>query len=149
MNTAVSLLSAVMVIALATAGQAKTVSQREYERGYKDCSQGRYDQNQHGESYKKGCRAAEDGQPMTPPAAGQAAPSSSGKAKISDLQGMDSIKAIDVIMSRGFNDVDSFSSGDTLYGIYYNPKTLQCVQVTNANNRVVSADDIGTHPNCH
>jgi hypothetical protein len=39
---------------------ASSVSQREYKRGYADCSKGRYDQNQHGASYKKGCRAAED-----------------------------------------------------------------------------------------
>lgn len=37
-----------------------SVSQREYQRGYKDCSVGKYDQEQHGASYKKGCRAAED-----------------------------------------------------------------------------------------
>jgi hypothetical protein len=39
---------------------ASTASQREYKRGYRDCLAGRYDQNQHGASYKKGCRAAED-----------------------------------------------------------------------------------------
>jgi hypothetical protein len=39
---------------------AATVSQREYSRGYKDCSKGRYDQARHGASYKRGCRAAED-----------------------------------------------------------------------------------------
>jgi hypothetical protein len=33
---------------------------RAYKRGYADCSKGKYDQNQHGASYKKGCRAAED-----------------------------------------------------------------------------------------
>ncbi len=149
MRSAISLLSALAVIALATAAQAKTVSQREYERGYKDCSQGRYDQNQHGASYKKGCRAAEDGQPMSPPAASQPAPSNTGNAKTSDLKGMESIKAFDVMTSRGFTNVDTLTSGDTIYGIYYNAKTKQCVQVTNANDIVVSADDIGTHPNCH
>ncbi len=39
----------------------------EYQRGYNDCSHGRYDQNQHGESYKKGCRAAEDHQKSNSP----------------------------------------------------------------------------------
>ena len=39
---------------------AATVSQREYKRGYNDCMNGRYDQEQHGTSYKKGCRAAEN-----------------------------------------------------------------------------------------
>ena len=71
-----------------------------------------------------------------------------GKAKLSDLEGMDSIKAIDVITSRGFTSVDSISEGDSLYGIYYNARTRQCVQLSNARNRVVSADDIHTHPKC-
>lgn len=39
---------------------ASSVSQREYKRGYNDCLKGQYDQNQHGASYKRGCRAAED-----------------------------------------------------------------------------------------
>jgi hypothetical protein len=134
---------AALIAAAAPVALASTASEREYQRGYNDCSQGRYDQNQHGESYKKGCRAAEDGKPAAAPAGHQG-----GKAKISDLKGMNSIKAIDVMTSRGFNSVDSLSSGETLYGIYYNAGTGQCVQLTNANNRVVSANDIGTHPNC-
>lgn len=48
------------MVAFATAANASTVSEREYKRGYADCSQGKYDQNQHGASYKAGCRAAED-----------------------------------------------------------------------------------------
>jgi hypothetical protein len=35
-----------------------------------------------------------------------------------------------------------------VYGIYYNPKTGQCVQLANANDRVDSAVDIHTHPKC-
>jgi hypothetical protein len=42
------------------AANASAASQREYKRGYDDCAAGRYDQNQHGASHKKGCRAAED-----------------------------------------------------------------------------------------
>jgi hypothetical protein len=62
---------------------------------------------------------------------------------------MNSIKAFDVMTSRGFKSVDSISAGNSSYGIYYNAKTHQCVQLTNDDkNRVVSADDIGTHPNC-
>ena len=55
------------LIAAAPAAYASTASEREYQRGYNDCSHGRYDQNQHGESYKKGCRAAEDGSQPPPP----------------------------------------------------------------------------------
>jgi hypothetical protein len=38
---------------------ASTASQREYKRGYADCAAGRWDQDQHGASYKEGCAAAE------------------------------------------------------------------------------------------
>jgi len=137
------LLAVAVLIAAAPAAFASTASEREYQRGYNDCSQGRYDQEQHGESYKKGCRAAEDGQQSK-----RASDDQGSKAKISDLKGMDSIKAFDVMTSRGFTSVDSLTSGDTIYGIYYNAKTHQCVQLTNANDHVVSADDIGTHPRC-
>lgn len=64
------------------------------------------------------------------------------------LRGMSSIAAIDEMSARGFRNVDSFSSGDTLYGIYFNPRTRVCAQLTNANNRVVDASDIRTHPKC-
>jgi hypothetical protein len=48
------------ILAMTGAAQASAVSQREYKRGYNDCLRGEYDQNQHGASYKRGCRAAED-----------------------------------------------------------------------------------------
>ncbi len=130
------------LIAAAPAAYASTAAEREYQRGYNDCSQGRYDQDRHGESYKKGCDAAEHGKPAAAPAGHQG-----GKAKLSDLKGMGSIKAFDVMTSRGFTSVDTVI-GDSPYGIYYNPKTHQCVQVINVNNRVDSAVDIHTHPKC-
>jgi type II secretory pathway pseudopilin PulG len=142
--------SAILFTAAASTAMASTVAEREYQRGYDDCSQGRYDQNQHGESYKKGCRAAEDHQKSGAPSAKQAPATTkpASKAKISDLKGMDSIKAFDVMTSRGFTSVDTLSSGDTIYGIYYNAKTHQCVQLANANDRVDSAVDIHEHPKC-
>ena len=123
--------------------QPTTASEREFERGYNDCLHGRYDQNRHGESYKKGCRSAEDHQKSQP-----AQMKKSGKAKISDLTGMNSIKAFDVMTSRGFINVDSISMTNTEYGIYYNAKTHQCVQLTNADGRVLDANEIEKHPNC-
>jgi hypothetical protein len=134
---------AALVAAIAPAGFASTASEREYQRGYNDCSQGRYDQYQHGESYKKGCRAAEDAQKSQAPAGHQG-----GKAKLADLKGMDSIKAFDVMTERGFTNVDSLTAGDTLYGTYYNAKTHQCVQLTNTRDRVVSVDVVDSHPKC-
>jgi hypothetical protein len=133
---------AMLLTAGASAGFASTASEREYQRGYNDCSQGRYDQNQHGESYKKGCRAAEDGQPAAAPAGHQG-----GKANLSDLKGMDAIKAFDVMTARGFTNVDTLTAGDTIYGTYYNAKTHQCVQLT-SNDRVVGVDNVPSHPKC-
>jgi uncharacterized protein with FMN-binding domain len=69
-------------------------------------------------------------------------------AKISDIKGMNSIKAFDVIIGRGFTNVDSIVSGNTTYGVFYNRETRQCVQMTNADQRVYDIRDIGTHPNC-
>lgn len=137
---------AILITTTATAGFASTASEREYKRGYNDCLHGRYDQDRHGESYKKGCRAAEDGQKPQSPSA-KHAPATS-KARISDLKGMDSIKAFDVMTSRGFTSVDTITSGNAIYGIYYNAKTHQCVQLANANDRVDSAVDIHEHPKC-
>ncbi len=127
-----------------------TAAEREYQRGFNDCSHGRYDQNQHGESYKKGCRAAEDGQKSGAPSAKQAPAATSGasKVKLSDLKGMDSIKAFDVMTARGFKSVDSLTAGETIYGTYYNAKTHQCVQLTTAHDRVESIDDVPSHPQC-
>ena len=39
-------------------GLMKAVEKFEYKRGYNDCLRGEYDQDQHGASYKRGCRAA-------------------------------------------------------------------------------------------
>lgn len=71
-----------------------------------------------------------------------------GKANIGDLAGMNSIRAIDVMAERGFRDVDSLTSGNTQYGIFWRPQSRQCVQLAMADGKVVSADDIGTHPKC-
>jgi hypothetical protein len=49
-----------LALTVATTAAASTVSQREYRRGYADCMAGRWDENQHGASYKEGCHAAED-----------------------------------------------------------------------------------------
>jgi hypothetical protein len=65
-----------VALTIAASASASTASQREYKRGYADCAAGKWDDNQHGESYKKGCRAAEDKRD----AAGGAAPAAEGSA---------------------------------------------------------------------
>lgn len=54
------ILTAVSLAAMTALAQASSVSEREYKRGYADCLVGQYDQYQHGASYKRGCRAAEE-----------------------------------------------------------------------------------------
>lgn len=49
-----------LAMTMASAAYASTASQREYKRGYADCAAGRWDEYQHGASYKRGCRAAEN-----------------------------------------------------------------------------------------
>ena len=60
MRTNRIIIGLVLLLASGAPAAASTVSQREYKRGYNDCIAGRWDENQHGESYKRGCRAAED-----------------------------------------------------------------------------------------
>lgn len=81
-------------------------------------------------------------------AASPAKPKAHG-ASLSDLTGMDAITAIDEMSARGFKGVDSITEGETLYGIYYNPSTKQCIQLTNAGDKVYAVNDIKTHPKCH
>jgi hypothetical protein len=54
------IIAGLALIAMSSFAQATSVSEREYKRGYKDCLVGQYDQYQHGASYKRGCRAAEE-----------------------------------------------------------------------------------------
>ena len=82
-------------------------------------------------------------------ASGQAKPKNGKSVNVSDLTGMDAIKAIDAMSARGFKGVDSITEGETLYGIYYNPSTKQCIQLTNADNKVYAVNDIHVHPKCH
>jgi hypothetical protein len=67
---------------------------------------------------------------------------------VTDLNGTDSVRAIDAMGERGFANVDSIVSGNSIYGIWYNRTTRQCVQTASANGTIVDARDIGTHPNC-
>lgn len=66
-----------------------------------------------------------------------------------DMAGTDSIGAIDSMSARGFKDVDSFESGNTLYGIFYHAASHACIQLAMADGKVISADDIHTHAKCH
>ena len=76
MKYVIAIAVSAIALTIATGASASTASQREYKRGYADCAAGKWDGNQHGESYKKGCRAAED----KSGAAGGAAPAAEGSS---------------------------------------------------------------------
>jgi hypothetical protein len=79
--------------------------------------------------------------------AGHGSPASH-RGSIVGIKGMDGVAAFDELTARGFRNVDSFSSGDTLYGIYYFPASGLCIQTTSADGRIVDIRDIETHPAC-
>ena len=80
---------------------------------------------------------------------GQPKRSKGNGVNVSDLTGTDAIKAIDEMSARGFVNVDTLTSGETLYGIFYNRMTKQCIQMTNADGKVYAINDIQIHPKCH
>jgi len=88
-----------------------------------------------------------------PPAqCGKSAPAAHAPGHASGLagiKGMSSISAIDAMTARGFKSVDDIESGNTQYGIFYNPGTGVCAQLTMADGKVLDATDIHTHPKCH
>jgi hypothetical protein len=73
----------------------------------------------------------------------------SQKAEFKDLVGRDAIKAFDIMTSRGFTSVDTFSTPDDyLVTWWYNARTGQCVNTQSKNNRVTSADE-DRYPKCN
>lgn len=83
-----------------------------------------------------------------PPGAGDPPAIAGRPGSIVGITGMSAVSAIDELRARGFANVDSFSTGNTLYGIYYYRPTRLCVQTTSANSRIVDIRDIQTHPRC-
>jgi hypothetical protein len=79
---------------------------------------------------------------------GKSASPTPSAALYKDLQGTSAISGFDRMTERGFKSVDYIESGDTQYSIYYNSNTRQCIQLTVANSKILSADDIHTHPKC-
>ena len=71
-----------------------------------------------------------------------------GRIAFEDLRGWHAGRAIDEMRIRGFANVDSITSGSTLYEIFYQRGTRQCVQMTTENGRVQDIRDIRTHPRC-
>lgn len=66
-----------------------------------------------------------------------------------DLVGVRASSADSELQDRGFRNVDSFKTGNTAYGIWYNYQTRQCLQMAVADGKADSIVDIHTHPSCH
>lgn len=67
---------------------------------------------------------------------------------VSDLNGTRAAGAMSQLQSRGFRQVDNFTSGNTRYSIQWNGRTRQCLQATIADGRIYDIRDIHTHPRC-
>lgn len=127
---------------------ANTADEEQYERGFYDGQQNHsYHNYDRSDSYASGYQAGVDQR-------NRDSGYHSGRGgyaqaqRISDLQGSDSISAIDAMSSRGFANVDSFDSGNTQYGIFWNRNTRQCVQMTMADGQVYAIQTLDSHPKC-
>ena len=130
-------------MALSVSALAAVAGPPEYNRGYNDCLAGRYDEAQNSRSYRQGCRAAEDER------------GTDGRSRhwrstvgIPNVNGMEPVQALAAMQSRGYRNVGTSAAGGMIVGIYFNPVTGECVQLTSANNRVVDARDNITDRRC-
>ena len=143
-------------VVLSLAPQAAVAGPAEYHRGYHDCLAGRYDEDNDSRSYRQGCRDAQDegggeerprhwrpdrGPPGPPP--GPAGPPPFPRAGIPDVRGMDPVRALQALASRGYRNVGTSVAGGAIAGIYFNPQTRECVQVTSVNGRVADVRPSG------
>jgi hypothetical protein len=79
---------------------------------------------------------------------GQQAAAAGQRAEVKDLIGGDAIKAFDIMTSRGFTSVDTYTtSDDFIVSWWYNASTGQCVVTQSKNSRVTSAAE-DRNPKC-
>jgi hypothetical protein len=130
-------------ISLSVSTLAAVAGPPEYNRGYDDCLAGRYDEAQNSRSYRQGCRAAEDERGMD-----ARPPHWRSTVGFPNVNGMEPVQALAAMQSRGYRNVGTSVAGGMIVGIYFNPVTRECVQVTSANNRVVDARDNITDRRC-
>src|SRR5262249_21268641 len=139
----------------AAAPAAAQYDPREYRRGYRDCLAGRYDED-HGHGYRRGCRDAQrerggdaEGMDERPHyRRPEPVPAPVAPIGIPRVVGMNSVQAVGTMASRGYRNVGTSIVGGGIFGIYFNPMTRECVQLANAQGRVVDAREIGSHPQC-
>ena len=144
MRTLIAIAAAALVLSVparpAVAGPA------EYNRGYYDCLAGRYDEGQISRSYRQGCRAAE--QERGGDESGHWRVERGATIGVPNVRGMDPVQALGAMASRGYRNVGTSVVGGAIAGIYFNPETQECVQLTSVNGRVIDARDIGAEPRC-
>jgi len=72
----------------------------------------------------------------------------SNSGSIYGMDGMSLYAGSLEMVRRGFRQVNISRTGNTTYVIHWNPASRQCVQVTVANGRYESVNDIGYHEKC-
>ncbi len=140
-------------IALSLAPRAALADPAEYHRGYYDCLHGRYDEDNDSRSYRHGCQDAQEerGDEERPhhhwrPDRGEPGPLGPPpfpRAEIPNVRGMDPVRALQVLASRGYRNVGTSIAGGAVGQIYFNPQTRECVQLTAASGRVVDERPTG------
>ena len=69
-------------------------------------------------------------------------------AQFTDLIGARAAGAMSTLGSRGFRQVDNFTSGNARYSIQWRASSRQCLQAIIADGRIENITDIQTHPKC-
>lgn len=134
----------------------------EYERGYKDgLHNSAYRNDSRNDSYSSGYRNGVD-QRQRELGQGDGYDRSAGNGggygggsygvgdniDVSDLVGAKAAGVESDLQSRGFRNVDGFTSGNDKGTIWWNARTRQCLQMITAEGRADSITDIQTHPRC-
>ena len=158
---------------LVVAPAAASPYSREFNRGYYDCRDGRFDEERQSHPYREGCRAAErerggeggeeppprrpeppwvgnDGGPGWGPNGGgpERVPRAVQPVGVPDVRGMQPAQVLAAMASYGYRNVGTTVMGGAIFGIYFNPATRECVQVASANGRAVGAQETGANPRC-
>lgn len=148
MKTEIAVAAGLLVLTLATPAAA---SPREYNRGYTDCSNGRYDEDAQSRAYREGCRDARREQGGEPGGGGPGWGQNGGgwnqggqprpprPAGVPNVAGMQPGQVMGAMAARGYRNVGTEVSGPAIYGFYFNPATGECVQVAAMNGRAVGA----------
>jgi len=164
MKTEIAVAAGLLVLALAAPAAA---SPREYNRGYRDCLNGQFDEDEGSRAYREGCRDAQreqggggggqgwgggggPGYGGGGPGWGQngggggwgqngGGPRPGGGGGVPNVAGMQPGQVLGAMAARGYRNVGTEIAGAAVYGFYFNPGTGECLQVASVNGRAVGA----------